>query len=145
MKIRLGLLAMLCLAVMLAGCLGFMERDQVTGNCIGECPYGMHPPSPTTCACVPDQWSGDWVILSALLLFTLIFIIAILYMLATAFQMPYLQMQIKDEYAQAIVSVIFVIVLTFLVWSIHNVLLPGLSGTFGLAITDVPASFAPAF
>ncbi|MDO8339345.1 MAG: hypothetical protein Q7T16_01680 [Candidatus Burarchaeum sp.] len=135
---KLAVIAPVLVLLVLAGCLGFVQRDAGTGECIGTCPFGTHQPSPTTCACVPDQWSGDWVVLSALLLLTLIFLISIFYMLATALEMPYLQMQIKDEYAQAIVSLIFLVALASMLWSINNVLLPGLAGTFGLTLTDVP-------
>ena len=140
MKLRrtgLGVLALLALSL-LAGCLGFVQRDPGTGDCIGTCPPGTYQPAPDTCTCVPGQWANDWATLSILLLLILIFIIAILYMFTTALEMPYLQMQIKDEYAQVIVSIVFVVALTVLIWSIHNALLPGLAGTFGLTSGDVP-------
>ncbi|VVC03831.1 Uncharacterised protein [Candidatus Burarchaeum australiense] len=133
-----GLLAFLAASLLLlSGCLGLAQKD-ASGNCIGSCPFGMRQPASNECACVPDDWNS-WEAISVLLVLILIFVMALLYIIATSMEMPYLQVMLRDEFVQAIISFVFVFLLASFLWTAHNYLLPGLASTFKFAPDDLPA------
>jgi len=139
---KLSLLAILALSLLLLGCLGAVQQDPA-GNCVGSCPLGTHQPAPDDCKCVPDDWAASWESLSIALIFTLIFTIAMLYMVATGMQMPRLKIQLRDELVQAIISGVFVLLLASFMWSAHNFVLPALAHTFEFSAEDLPDSSDP--
>ncbi|MFA6035864.1 MAG: hypothetical protein WC759_02805 [Candidatus Micrarchaeia archaeon] len=122
---------LLALMLVLAGCIG-APAGGPSGSCpVAQCPAFTHQPAvpPNQCACVPDTWLGDWYSISLIAIFTLIFAIGLLYMVAEGFDLQHLKLSLREEFVQSIVTILLIFGLAAFIWSAENFILPQLAST----------------
>jgi hypothetical protein len=86
---------------------------------------------------VPDSWLGDWYSISLIAIFTLIFAIAILYMVAEGFDLQHLKLSLREEFVQSVITILIIFGLAAFIWSAENYILPQLAATAHITTADL--------